>query len=169
MLFTSNHLVYRKISPLREDVRDLIKKLDDYQISLYGKGACNLESADSLMNNNAYMIGAFMDEHIVGMGAVKLMKEYAEVKRMFVDERFRGLSIAANILSALEKFAMQNKITTVCLETGNLHHAAIAFYKKSGYTEVESFGSYKANGVSVYFAKQLSGSPFNHMYTYRVD
>jgi putative acetyltransferase len=146
-------MIIKPVLPTNPQVVALIEKLNHYQVGLYGIEACNLETPQSLEKNNAFMLGAYFDEYLAGIGAIKLLDGYAEIKRMYVEEDYRGLSVAENILSTLEAYTKQNGVYKLFLETGNLQHAAIRFYKKSGYLEVESFGKYKPNNVSVYFEK----------------
>jgi putative acetyltransferase len=148
-------IIFKSVYPTDKDVIKLIEKLNQYQIALYRIEDCTLESPESLQNNHAFMIGAFSNNILVGIGAVKLLDTYAEIKRMYVDEQYRGLSIAENILQKLEVYSKQNNIETIRLETGNKHFAALRLYKKSGYYEIERFGNYKTNGISVFFEKQL--------------
>jgi putative acetyltransferase len=148
-------MVIKQVHPTDVQVGTLIEKLNQYQVGLYGVDACNLETAESLEKNKAYMLGAYVEEVLVGIGAVKLLEGYAEIKRMYVVESYRGLAIAESILHTLEAYVQQSGIDRIFLETGYLHHAAISFYKKLGYAQVESFGTYKPNQVSVYFGKTL--------------
>jgi putative acetyltransferase len=148
-------IIIKEVAPTDDNVIQLIEELNDYQISLYGIENCNLETPDSLIKNNAYMVGAFSEQHLIGIGAVKIFDLYGEVKRMYVKEQFRGHSIAQNILQELEDYVRKKNISSIYLETGNLHHAAIRFYIKQGYRQVESFGSYSPNAVSIYLAKHI--------------
>ena len=146
----------RQVLPTAAHVEELIAKLDQYQISLYGIEACNLESSNSLIKSNAYMLGAFVNGVLCGIGAIKFVADYAEVKRMYVDVEYRGLAVAEKILAALESYAISKGTKALFFETGKLHHAAIKFYVKNGFEQVSSFGRYKANHVSVYFCKSLA-------------
>jgi putative acetyltransferase len=146
-------IVYREVSPLDEEVIHLIDKLNQYQIRLYGIDKCNLEPPASLQQNRAFMIGAYSNGRLIGIGAVKLLPDYAEIKRMYLEEEFRGRAIAESVLAYLEKYALEKGIFRICLETGNKHASALAFYKKAGYKEIEKFGHYRPNEVSIYFEK----------------
>ncbi len=99
------------------------------------------------------MIGAFQREELVGMGAIKLLKGYGELKRMYVSEKHRGFGIASKILESLEDYARQNNVDKIRLETGNLHFRAMAMYKKHGYKQIERYGDYKPNDISVFYEK----------------
>jgi putative acetyltransferase len=150
-----NAIAIKAVSPLNPDVRHLINQLDAYQIDLYGIEKCNLETPEALVHNQAYMIGAYAGDALIGIGGIKIYDTYAEVKRMFVDNKFRGKAIARLILEQLENYALRKGITKVFLETGKLHVEALGFYRKNGYSEVEKFGEYFPNEVSVYFSKEM--------------
>ena len=144
-----------RVSPTDPEVQDLIERLNHYQIGLYGREKCNLESADSLLKNDAFMLGAFLGDKLIGIGAIKKFDSYAEIKRMYVTETHRRKGIAEMILSGLEAYAIKNTINRICLETGNMHKPALAFYKRKGYHVIKQFGNYFPNEVSVYFEKIL--------------
>jgi putative acetyltransferase len=144
-----------QVSPEDKFVQMLIKKLDQFQIDLYGVENCHLDSFEELKNSKAYMVGAYIDNQLIGIGAVKLFAEYAELKRMYLDENQRGKGIAEKILAQLEKYVQKTGIKKVYLETGVQQKPALNFYKKNGYSEVEKFGNYETNEVSVFLGKIL--------------
>jgi len=133
----------------------LVDLLDKYQIGLYGILPCNLDSIAVLEKSRAYLLGAYHAGNLIGIGAVKLFAGYAEVKRMYIQNEFRGRGFAGDILSALENYTKNAGINKIYLETGYLQEQAIAFYKKCGYVQIEKFGTYEPNGTSVYFSKDL--------------
>ena len=135
------------------EVGEMIRRLDQYQIGLYGKENCNLDSVSRLKDSGALLLGAFAGDMLAGIGAVKLFDGYAEIKRMYTGEGFRGLGAARLVLNGLEEYARENGKKRVCLETGYLHDAALTFYTKAGYGVIERFGNYKPNTVSIYFEK----------------
>lgn len=155
MTTNSQKITVKKVSPLDAQVQKLIDKLNTYQISLYGQPACTLESAEELIQNKAYMVGAFINDRLVGIGAIKPMQTYVEVKRMWVEEAGRGRGVAKGMLEHLEQEAKSRQINQVYLETGNLHHAALKLYERQGYTICDRFGDYQPNEISVYFEKKL--------------
>jgi putative acetyltransferase len=148
-------MIIQQVLPTNSAVVALIEKLNHYQIGLYGLAACNLEPPEVLQKNNAFMVGAYLNDTLTGIGGVKLMDGYAEIKRMYVEEKYRGGSVAVKILNALQEYVKQKGISEIFLETGYLQHSAIKFYKNCGYHQVESFGKNTPNGVSVYFGKVI--------------
>ena len=156
MTVTEKDIIVTVVSPDNQQVKYLVAILDRYQIFLYGINHCNLDSIDNLKKNQAFMLGAYDGEVLVGIGAIKLFDEYAEIKRMFVDKQYHGTGVAASILSGLELYARQHNKSRINLETGNRQFAAVRFYEKHGYTVVEKFGTYQTNLVSIYFEKLVT-------------
>ncbi len=146
------------ISPSEPEVQDLIIKLNTFNLSLYSPEDCHLESPEQLTKNKAAMVGAYLGGRLTGMGALKQMDGYAEVKRMFVDSEQRGKGIAEKILQALEEIAAKNGNSIVRLETGSKHTAAIKFYTRMGYYRITQFGDYPINHVSVLMEKVFTNN-----------
>ncbi|MGE7387719.1 GNAT family N-acetyltransferase [Streptomyces sp. NPDC004126] len=67
----------------------------------------------------------------------------AEIKRMYVVPRARGLGLARRILAELEADALAAGRTRMVLETGDKQPEAIALYLSSGYALSEKFGYYR--------------------------
>ena len=144
-----------KVSPLDQGVQKLIDELNTFNLSLYPAQYCHLESSEELVRNQSSMLGAFWEEQLVGIGAVKQLPGYAEVKRMFVKELYRGKGVAAQILHGLEEIARKQGNVFIRLETGSKHDAALKFYQKSGYYRIRKFGYYPINEVSLLMEKKL--------------
>lgn len=93
----------------------------------------------------------------VACGAMKPFgKDSMEVKRMFVIPACRGLGVAQKVLGALEVWARETGKSRCVLETGKRQPEAIAFYRKSGYTQIENYGPYRGVENSLCFEKRLS-------------
>ena len=143
------------ISPYQEDVKEMIRLLDQYQQELYPAESNHLDSLETLAEANCKLMGAFKDEKLVGIGAAKIMDNYGELKRFYVPTENRGQGIAEKIIAELEKWLIQRQIKKSCLETGIHQHAAIRFYEKLGYSVCEPFGNYKPDPLSVFMEKPL--------------
>ena len=139
-----------------EGVAELVDALDQYQIGLYGRDSCHLESIEALEHSDAVLFGVFDSGVLIGIGAVRIGVEYAELKRVYVRPEYRGGGAAAQLVRALEEEASKRGVRTLCLETGRRHFSALRFYERLGYVRVESFGSYVSNPVSIYMRKELS-------------
>jgi DNA-binding MarR family transcriptional regulator/GNAT superfamily N-acetyltransferase len=76
----------------------------------------------------------------VGCGALKLHgDEPAELKRMWVAERARGLGVGRRVLEELERRAAEAGARAVRLETNKALKEAIGLYRSAGYSEVAAF------------------------------
>ena len=104
-----------------------------------------------------HVVIAYTDGEPVGCGAIK---EYAtdvmEVKRMFVDRRFRGQGIASRLLTELEQWAHELGYKRCILETGNKQQEAIRLYEKAGYRIIPNYGQYMGVASSVCMQKMLA-------------
>jgi DNA-binding MarR family transcriptional regulator len=88
--------------------------------------------------------GLFVVAHLraepVGCGGLKLPPgRPAEVKRMWVAERVRGLGLGRRLLAELERRAASAGCDAIRLETNRALTEAIALYRSSGYEEIPPF------------------------------
>lgn len=150
-------VIIQRVAASQPEVRALVLQLDQLQISLYGLEACNLEPLD-LLEQHGVIFGAYVGATLVGIGALKVLVGYAEIKRFYFLAEHRGRGGAAQLIARLESYARARGVDAVCLETGHLQRAAIRFYEKAGYRSVERFGAYTPNPVSVYMKKTLSAA-----------
>ncbi|WP_105036364.1 GNAT family N-acetyltransferase [Cryobacterium aureum] len=79
----------------------------------------------------------------------------AELKRLFVHSEVRGRGVAGRLLDRIEADAASRGIRSLALETGTLQDAAMALYRGRGYQQIELFGPYIGEELSVCFAKSL--------------
>ena len=148
-----------QISPARADVRELIRQSDEHLAKLYPPESNHLESSDDLTRLNVLMLGAFIDNTLIGIGAVKILVDdvaYGEIKRVFVTLEFRGQGISKLIMVELERRLTENQIGISRLETGVAQPEAIGLYKGLGYVERSPFGDYQLDPLSVFMEKDLS-------------
>src|SRR5262245_5275274 len=108
----------------------LISELDTYLNSLYPPESNYLLDIETLMQPSIQFVLAFTDGEAVGCGAVWLKEDYAEVKRMYVKPKCRGMGIGTKILNKIEALAREAGITTLRLETGNLQPEALKLYER---------------------------------------
>jgi putative acetyltransferase len=145
------------VDPTQAEVAALIHQLDEYQESMYPPESNHLDSLDELSKTNVNFLAAYDDSEICGIGAVKVMNDYGELKRLYVPERFRGRGIAEDIVKELENCLVKRSIFTARLETGVHQLEAIGLYKKLGYSEITPFGDYTEDPLSVFMEKKIGG------------
>jgi putative acetyltransferase len=88
-------------------------------------------------------------------GAVVLHDDWAEIKRMWVEEAARGRGIARQILNVLMAEAGGAGLERLRLETGVANSAALALYEKTGFKRREPFADYRPDPLSVFMERQL--------------
>jgi putative acetyltransferase len=79
----------------------------------------------------------------------------AELKRMIVDERFRGRGVGRALLDGVEAAAIAKGLRAVRMEVGIRNTEAQAMYRRAGYGERAAFGAYKPSPISLFFEKAL--------------
>ncbi len=83
--------------------------------------------------------GAWRRSDVDALGSSRV----AEVKRMYVAERVRGLGLARAMLAHLEASVAAYGVEVVVLETGLAQPEAIGLYESSGYKPIPAFGYYR--------------------------
>jgi len=145
-------------SPNQPDVIALIDALDAYQSSLYPAESNHLLDINSLTQPNVLFV-VMRDAPggpAIGCGAVVLMGDYGEVKRMYVQPSERGRGLAKAIMTAIETEAARANCPCLRLETGIHQHEAIALYERSGFTRCGRYGDYPDDPLSVFMEKRIA-------------
>jgi putative acetyltransferase len=91
-------------------------------------------------NNRGLFLVVTDQEKVVGTGGVKKIDtKTAEIKRLWLLEDYHGLRIGYQIMTRLLDFARENHYQLVRLQTSQVQTRAIAFYKKLGFYQIESY------------------------------
>ena len=144
--------------PESAGARALIALSDAYMTALYPPESNHFESASALKAPNVLFLGCFLQDQLVGCGAVKILSndgQYGELKRVYVLESHRGKGYSKAIMEKLESHLKTNGITLARLETGISQPEALGLYRRLGYVEREPFGAYAADPLSVFMEKRL--------------
>lgn len=96
-------------------------------------------SADQPAAPLAFLVARHQGEP-VGCGALyRLDGKSAEIKRMWVAPRSRGLGLARRLLAALEAKARDHGFSRLCLDTNRALGEAQSLYRRSGYHEIARY------------------------------
>lgn len=137
------------------DFKLLANKLDQELKLIYGSTQEEFDQFN-IVDNIVTVIVAYIDSNPAGCGCFKTFdNNTAELKRMFVDDQFRGKRIGAAILIELEKWAKELSHSSIVLETGTVQTEAVALYKNNGYTVIPNFDPYIGTELSICFKKNL--------------
>jgi len=141
-----------------DDARRLIAALDAGLSELYPpeqRFGPNLK-AEHLENGRGTFVVARDGDRAIGCGAIRLIdRTTAEAKRMYVEPDQRGKGVGWAVLTSLEAAARQLGVQRLVLETGVHQEAAIALYRRAGFTEIDCWGEYASSPTSICFEKNL--------------
>lgn len=106
----------------------------------------------------ATYVVATSDGAPVAYGGIRpvLDERTAEIKRMWVDARWRGAGLGARMLRHLEDLARARGYGRVVLDTNGSLTEAIAMYERAGYARIERYNDNPY--AEAFFAKELSSS-----------
>ena len=152
-------LEIREADPFDTDVREMIADLDAYQLAIYPAESSHLDALDELVKPNVRFVGAYHEQELVGIGAVKFMTgdcEYGEIKRVWVSQSARGMGVSKCIMDDLEQAALERGVTVIRLETGVHQPEALGLYEKLGYRRRDRYGAYPDDPLSVFMEKMLA-------------
>ena len=83
---------------------------------------------------------AYLHDEPIGCGAVKHHADApAEIKRMWIAPKARGLGLGRRLLETLESCAMQGGAEVAHIETNATLTEALALYRSAGWVEVAAF------------------------------
>ena len=139
-----------------DNFRILISKLDKELFNRYGQ-IQNSFNKQNIIETSAKVIIVKVDDKPVGCGCYKKYNEdTVEIKRMYIDTKFRGQGLSKIILGELENLAKVSGYKNTILETGNKQPEAIGLYKIFGYKLIENYGQYKGIETCICMTKQIS-------------
>ncbi len=146
-------------TPLQDDVRGLVAKLNDHLLPLSPLEFQFKMTVEQMAEAHTTLFVA-RDEtgKAVGMGALKVHSaELGEVKRMFTDPEVRGKRIGSALLDAIVALAREKNLPTLMLETGTGPGMAEAhrLYSRSGFVTRGPFLDYPDSEWSAFFEMPL--------------
>ncbi|MCF8878827.1 GNAT family N-acetyltransferase [Hyphobacterium sp. SN044] len=144
--------------PRTADGARLIGALDAHLSALYDPQFNYFLDLDQLAQPNiTFLVARNTADEALGCVALREYADFAEIKRMYVDEAARGLGIAKALLKAAHDLALSKGFETVRLETGDRQTAAIGLYEQAGYRPCGCYGDYAPD------------SPHNHFFEIRLS
>jgi GNAT superfamily N-acetyltransferase len=125
--------INRELAPsqMRERFEQYIQTSIDGEMS-------RLRDIFSEPKRNAFWVVETGDQIIGMFGIESRSDETTELRRMYLDRRHRGRGIAQRMLQCAETRARELGFAKLILSTAELQKAAIAFYRRSGYSLVRS-------------------------------
>lgn len=133
----------------------LVRELDKDLNERYGLAQAEYAPLNKVDANKNVVVVYFGDEP-AGCGCFKQFDENSvEMKRVFVDTKYRNKGVASLVMGELENWAKEEGYSRAVLETGTRQHEAIKLYEKLGYEVIDNFPPYDTMDYSVCYCKQL--------------
>ena len=142
--------------PAEPSVRVLIDELDQYMIPLYPAESNHLLDIETLRQPEMRFFAAYAERGAIGCGGCWLHEDYAEIKRVYVSPKARGLGLAKKLMRRIEDEALSSGRMIARLETGIHQPEALSLYRALGYADRGPFGDYALDPNSVFMEKRLA-------------
>ena len=142
-------------NPRATGVPELSAALDDYLSSLYPPTSNHFLDLEQLSQPDIRLFVARRDGAPLACGALRIARDYGEVKRMYVSPAARGEGLGRAILARIESEAQREGLRVMRLETGNRQNEALGLYRSAGYVDCGPFGEYRPDPLSRFMEKQL--------------
>ncbi|MEL7464558.1 MAG: GNAT family N-acetyltransferase [Pseudomonadota bacterium] len=142
--------------PLKPELTALLRASHALMQSLFPAESNHFLRVEALAAPDIRFFSARGAETAIGCCALKLLRNYGEVKSMFVDPAARGSGAGAALLAAVETEARANALPLLLLETGSKLAAAHRLYARAGFVERGPFGDYREDPHSLFMEKALT-------------
>lgn len=138
------------------DLCYLVKKLDLFFEEKWGKDIADSYQDFHQLSKMAYAVVCYSDNMPIACGCYKIINpKTIEIKRMYVENKYRCQGIATFILKALEDHAIKQGYTIAELETGKDMLDNIKMYEKCGYQIVDNYDEFIGDDICVCMKKRL--------------
>lgn len=146
-------LIIRDVAP--RSVDHLMEASTILLQSLYPEESNHLVDPTDLGADGNVLLGAEEMDAVIGCVGYVDRGDYAEVKRLFVSQEFRGQGVARVLMSELESRAVDAGYTVMRLETGIHQPEAMTLFESLRYSIRPPFGDYVDDPLSVFMEKTL--------------
>ncbi len=138
-----------------DGILKMVEKLDALMNGLYPPESTHLTPPEELSAGPNRFFAVKVDGKLMGCGGFRVVgRDYAEIKRIFVDPSARGLGLAKALLNRLESESRLLGVLEMKLETGIFQPEAIGLFERCGYTQCPVFGDYPENDSYSYFMRK---------------
>lgn len=144
-------------SPLQDEIRELVRQLNAYLLSLSPPEACYHMTVEQMAEAPTTLFVARDGAgRAVGIGALRREGGgIGEVKRMYTLPEVRGQRVGSALLDSIIALARSEGIDHLVLETGDRHPDAWRLYESRGFTRCGPVLDYPESPYSVFYEKSL--------------
>ncbi len=140
-----------------QDFQSFWLKTEEYYNQLVG-GAGNRKAfmPYNISDNIPHVLIAYDGDTAIGCAGLKPYSgNSAEIKRVWVEPSYRRGHIAQEMMTQLEKKALENGFNRLILQTREIMTGAVRLYMKLGYHCIQNYPPYDNLDGAVCFAKEL--------------
>ncbi|MBP5443926.1 MAG: GNAT family N-acetyltransferase [Treponema sp.] len=140
-----------------QDFQSFWLKTEEYYNQLVG-GAGNRKAfmPYNISDNIPHVLIAYDGDAAIGCAGLKPYSgNSAEIKRVWVEPSYRRGHIAQEMMTQLEKKALENGFNRLILQTREIMTGAVRLYMKLGYHCIQNYPPYDNLDGAVCFAKEL--------------
>jgi putative acetyltransferase len=149
-------IIFQKTDPRETKVQRFIEELDAYLAHLYPSESNYGLDIEALVQPPMRFYSVTLDGDVLGCGGFWLHDDYAEVKRVYIHPKSRGLGLGRKIMAHLESEMLREGRKVARLETGISQPEALGLYRAIGYVDRRAFGDYPIDDpFSVFMEKTL--------------
>jgi GNAT superfamily N-acetyltransferase len=125
-----------------DDFINLVEKINEYYIDLFGNPYIDYQNYNEINEKHQVCI-VYKNSLAIGCGSFKIRNnEIVEMKRFFIEEKYRGQQLGSKIMKKLEKLAKDKGYKKSILSTGLDMPKSINFYKKLDYKTIKNYYPY---------------------------
>lgn len=145
------------VSPRDPEVQELLETLTgELAAGGYSPEQTFGYSVEQIEQSGVHLVGARVGSALVGVAGLEPQRDgVGELKRFFVSPPWRGRGIADALISSLLARAAEIGLNVLRLETGDRQVAALAFYRRHGFTPVPRFPPYEDSETSICLERRL--------------
>lgn len=138
-----------------DGILEMIEELDASMKNLYPPESTHLTPPEELSAGANRLFAVKVDGKLMGCGGFRVVgRDYAEIKRIYVDPSSRGRGLAKALLNRLESESRLLGLLEMKLETGIFQPEAIGLFERCGYTQCPVFGDYPKDDPYSYFMQK---------------
>ena len=138
-----------------ENFISLAKKLWDEYVEISGDVVKEYQKFNTLEGKH-FVILIFDENTAIACGSFKkFSKDTVEIRRVFVDKKYRKRKLASYIIENLEKIAKGKGYSYAVLETGAKNKISRRFYENLNYDIVEKFEPFEGMATCLCMKKKL--------------
>ena len=153
---TAAPVTIRQEDPAQPDVIVLLRNGEAHSAGMYPAESNHHLPLDALRAPDVrFMIARDANGQALATGAIVLHGDWAEIKRMWVEDAARGRGLSKQMMAALMTQARAAGVRVLRLETGVHSDAALALYESTGFQRRGPFEGYGPDPLSVFMERQL--------------